>query len=368
MDTKVLLPTEENIGYAGCLIANGQLVAFPTETVYGLGADAMNEEAVRKIFEAKDRPPDKALILHIAHTDQMYEAAKEVPDMAKELAERFWPGPLTLVLKKNSSVPDITTGGKDTVALRMPDNKVARLLVIRSESPIAAPSANISGQPSPKTAADVLKGLDGRIDAVIDGGETSVGVESTIVDLTSGRPRILRHGAIKEEDIMEVTNNGPDGIPEDKKRQCSRVVFVDGNGVTRAPMASALFSRLFDGEIKVLCRGIRVPFPEPLNQKTEAVMISNGITLEEFTSKKLENEEIIEDTLIFAMEESERKKIIRDFENATEENTFLLSDFVGDELEIMDPYGGTLQTYGICFEVIKNSIEKMKDKISVKEA
>jgi L-threonylcarbamoyladenylate synthase len=171
--------------------------------VYGLGADALNPAAVRKIFEAKGRPADNPLIVHIALMDSLDKIATDIPPIAFELMDAFWPGPLTLVLKRRSAVPDITTGGLDTVAVRMPDNPVALALIKEVGTPLAAPSANTSGRPSPTTAGHVISDLSGRIDAVIDGGAVEVGVESTVLDVTSDVPVILRPGGVGLEDIKK---------------------------------------------------------------------------------------------------------------------------------------------------------------------
>jgi len=191
------------IRVAGRLILEGKLVAFPTETVYGLGADALNEEAVRRIFEAKGRPADNPLIVHIADFSDLKKLARKIPREARLLAERFWPGPLTLVLPKRDEVPPVTTGGLDTVAIRMPAHEIA-LALIRASTPIAAPSANISGKPSPTLAEHVIDDFYGRIGAIIDGGETRVGVESTVIDLSSERPTLLRPGGLPLEEIEKV--------------------------------------------------------------------------------------------------------------------------------------------------------------------
>ncbi len=194
---------ERKIKVAGRLIIEGKLVAFPTETVYGLGADALNESAVRRIFEAKGRPADNPLIVHIAEFDDLKKLAREIPEEAKLLAERFWPGPLTLVLPKREEVPLVTTGGLDTVAVRMPAHPIA-LALIRASTPVAAPSANVSGKPSPTLAEHVVDDFYGKIEAIIDGGPTPVGVESTVIDLTSGRPMLLRPGGLPLEEIEKV--------------------------------------------------------------------------------------------------------------------------------------------------------------------
>ncbi|NJE47420.1 threonylcarbamoyl-AMP synthase [Thermococcus sp. GR7] len=191
------------IKIAAKFILEGKLVAFPTETVYGLGADALNEEAARRIFEAKGRPADNPLIVHIADFDDLKKLAREIPDEARLLAEKFWPGPLTVVLPKKEEVPTVTTGGLDTVAVRMPAHPIA-LALIRASTPIAAPSANISGKPSPTLAEHVIDDFYGKIECIIDGGETKIGVESTVVDLSGEKPTLLRPGGLPLEEIEKV--------------------------------------------------------------------------------------------------------------------------------------------------------------------
>ncbi|KGK99593.1 tRNA threonylcarbamoyladenosine biosynthesis protein [Methanococcoides methylutens] len=194
---------EAGLKQAAGIIREGGTVAFPTETVYGLGADALNADAVHKIFKAKGRPADNPLIVHIANIDQCSELAEEIPANAFKLMEQFWPGPLTLILKAKDVVPDVTTGGLNTVGLRVPDNPVALELIQRSDKTLAAPSANTSGSPSPTTAEHVFNDLDGKIDAILDGGPTDIGLESTVVDMTGDIPTILRPGHITAEDIRK---------------------------------------------------------------------------------------------------------------------------------------------------------------------
>ena len=191
-------PTAANI------ICNGGLVAIPTETVYGLGANGLDESAVAKIFEAKGRPQDNPLILHISGPEQIELFCHHIPQSAYDLAEKFWPGPLTMVLPARSNVPKRTTGGLDTVAVRCPDSDVTREIIRLAGVPLAAPSANISGKPSTTTAQHVRHDHDGKIELIVDGGPCRVGVESTIVDLTEERPRLLRPGGITPEELMEV--------------------------------------------------------------------------------------------------------------------------------------------------------------------
>ena len=189
---------------AANIIMNGGLVAIPTETVYGLGANGLDEQAVAKIFKAKGRPQDNPLILHISGPEQIELFCHHIPQSAYDLAEKFWPGPLTMVLPARSNVPRRTTGGLDTVAVRCPDSDVTREIIRLSGVPLAAPSANISGKPSTPTAKHVRHDHDGKIDAIVDGGSCRVGVESTIVDLTEERPRLLRPGGITPEELSEV--------------------------------------------------------------------------------------------------------------------------------------------------------------------
>ena len=189
---------------AGNILKNGGLVAFPTETVYGLGADALNENAAKKTYEAKGRPSDNPLIVHIATMDALPKIVKNIPEKARKVAETYWPGPLTMVFEKSDVVPYGTTGGLDTVAVRFPDHELAQALIIEGGGYISAPSANSSGRPSPTTAGHVAEDLSGKIDMILDGGAVEIGVESTILDVTVEPPMILRPGAISAEMLQEV--------------------------------------------------------------------------------------------------------------------------------------------------------------------
>lgn len=199
MDTKIL--TEKEIKEAAAIIKRGGLVAFPTETVYGLGADALNAEAVAKVYEAKGRPSDNPMIVHIARASDIGQLTPRLSPDIVTLIENFWPGPLTLVVKRKPSVPDRTTGGLDTVGVRMPDSQLALDLINWSGCPIAAPSANLSGKPSPTRAEDVIEDLNGKVDAIVKGPDCRVGIESTVLDVTGDVPTILRPGIITPESI-----------------------------------------------------------------------------------------------------------------------------------------------------------------------
>ena len=185
-------------------IRNGETVIFPTETVYGLGANAMDENATKKIYEAKGRPSDNPLIVHIADVEEVDKIALEVGEKARKAMDEFWPGPLTIILKKKEIVPNVTSGGLSTVAIRMPSNKIANALIRESKTQIAAPSANISGRPSPTKAEHVVKEMSGRVSGIIMGGDCNFGLESTVVDFSEDKPMILRPGSITKEMLEEV--------------------------------------------------------------------------------------------------------------------------------------------------------------------
>ena len=204
MNTRLLSTREEDLNTAAALLAKGELVGIPTETVYGLAADALNGVAVSNIFKAKGRPQDNPLIVHIASTDELPALVRDIPEKAKALADAYWPGPLTMIFPRAACIPQEVCAGLDTVAVRMPAHPVARALIKKSGCPLAAPSANRSGIPSPTTAMRVMEDMQGRISAVVDGGECSVGVESTVVDMTRDIPRLLRPGGITPEMLRAV--------------------------------------------------------------------------------------------------------------------------------------------------------------------
>jgi L-threonylcarbamoyladenylate synthase len=200
-------PEAAKIQAAAEIIRKGGLVAFPTETVYGLGADALNAGAVLALFEAKKRPLDNPPIVHVADAGEVYKLAEQVSKKAELLMAKFWPGPLTLVFKRSNMIPDVTVAGLDTVAIRMPKHKVALALIKQSRCPIAAPSANLAGKPSPTNAQHVWEDLNGRIDAVLDGGSTNIGVESTVLDVSVDPPMLLRPGGAPFEELKKVVGD-----------------------------------------------------------------------------------------------------------------------------------------------------------------
>jgi L-threonylcarbamoyladenylate synthase len=204
-ETKLLSCNEDDLEIAAKLLRDGKIVGIPTETVYGLGADATNSKAVESVFKVKGRPADNPLIVHISGMDMLERIALDIPDLAYKLAEKFWPGPLTMVLKKRDTIPGVTSGGLDTVGIRMPSHPIIKRIIELAEIPIAAPSANISGYPSPTTAEHVMNDMAGKISVVVDGGRCHYGVESTVISFDDSQTiRILRPGCVTKEDLEQI--------------------------------------------------------------------------------------------------------------------------------------------------------------------
>lgn len=260
------------------ILRSGGLVAFPTETVYGLGADGLNQDASKKIYEAKGRPSDNPLILHIADFDALKELTLGCPPMGLKLAKAFWPGPLTLIFDKSKKVPYSTTGGLDTVAIRMPSHPIAFELIRKSGVYVAAPSANLSGRPSPTKAEHVIDDLNGKVDCIVDGGKVEIGLESTIVDVTGTVPIILRPGYITASMIKEVT-----GDVEYDKAILSKV--KDPNIVAKAPgMKYKHYAPqgeliIFEGEINNVINAINKRTAEKIQSGFKVGIIATDETI-----------------------------------------------------------------------------------------
>ena len=486
----------EVIREAGEILQKGGLVAFPTETVYGLGADALKDEAAKKTYEAKGRPSDNPLIVHIADYEDLKKIAVNLPAETDALAAHFWPGPLTMIFEKSDIVPYGTTGGLDTVAVRMPSDPIAAELIRAAGGFVSAPSANTSGRPSPTTAEHVLEDLGGKIDMVIDGGNVEIGLESTILDMTVDPPMILRPGAITadmfekvigpvsiDETILgsesEKTPKAPgmkyrhyapkarlaivegdlreeilairqlayaasregkkvgiiatdETLPFDKyglvkdigtrenektiarnlyrilrefdeedvdtiysesfamqgigkaimnrlekaaghlrlsaaaivkEQKYRRIIFVSSTDSARGPMAAELLRQEeLEQEYVIDSMGIVVLFPEPANQKAEAIMKSAGMTLEDHTSRQFDDENLQDDVLVLAINEAAKSKILAEYKNAV--NVYTLNEFAEDETKIPDPYGKPLTAYGECYEVLRILIGKVAAKLN----
>ena len=246
------------INEAGAVIKRGGLVAFPTETVYGLGANGMDEQAAAKIYAAKGRPSDNPLILHISDISMLDDIVSNIPETAKKLMDKFWPGPLTLVFNKRLEVPYGTTGGLDTVAVRFPAHKVALEIISAAETPIAAPSANTSGRPSPTKASHVIEDMDGKIDMIVDGGDVGIGIESTIIDVTGEVPMILRPGFITKAMAEELVGE----VAVDKVVVAKTIEEIGGDYAPKAPgmkyrhYAPRAELTMFDGNIENVVKKI----------------------------------------------------------------------------------------------------------------
>lgn len=487
---------KEILSKAGEILRQGGLVAFPTETVYGLGANALDEEAARKTYEAKGRPSDNPLIVHIADVKELDAIVCKVPAKAKRVIAQFWPGPLTLIFEKSDKVPYGTTGGLQTVAVRMPVNEIARQLIREGGGYISAPSANTSGRPSPTSAEHVAEDLSGKIEMILDGGSVEIGVESTILDMTVEPPMILRPGAITKEMLEEVigevtidqailsddASEAPkapgmkyrhyapkaplvivEGSPEDSVKairqlaheqsrlgKCvgiiatneteslytkgliksigtredessiahnlyrvlrefdeedvwciyseafasegignaimnrllkasgqhkiqagdvlalqkyRKVLFVSNGDTCRGPMAAELLRQQeLKQEYHIGSRGMVVLFAEPANQKAEAIMRSQQMTLVSHESTQFAEGDLEDDTLVLTFEESQKWKIVSDYENV--KNVYTLGEYIEDDRSIPSALGQPLVVYGEHFELLREMIKKLATKLN----
>ncbi len=253
MLTKTEPFSDESAEEAAAILKSGGLVAIPTETVYGLAANALDENAVRAIFEAKGRPQDNPLIVHIGDWGMIDPLVTEIPELARRLARKFWPGPLTMIFNKSELIPSATSGGLSTVAVRMPDNNAAREIIRRCGFPLAAPSANTSGKPSPTTAAHVFCDMNGKIPLIIDGGECSVGVESTVICFSDGKIRILRPGGITPKELSEFAEVTVDRAVTSQPKPDERVMSPGMKYKHYSPKADVYIVNAHGGEFAEYC-------------------------------------------------------------------------------------------------------------------
>ena len=487
---------EQVLARAGEILKSGGLVAFPTETVYGLGANALDENAAMKTYAAKGRPSDNPLIVHITDVEDLPIVARNISDKAKQIMERFWPGPLTLIFEKQYIVPFGTTGGLNTVAVRMPTDEIARAVIRAGGGYISAPSANTSGRPSPTSAQHVADDFDGRIDMIIDGGNVDIGLESTIVDMTVDPPMILRPGAITREMLEEVvgevtvdaallaedsgeapkapgmkyrhyapkaelsivegemddtikairqlayektrlgykvgviataeteacyangivknigTRHNESSIAKNlyrvlrefdeedvdyiysesfsgegigdaimnrlgkaaghhtiqatditKLQKYRRVLFVSKSDNCRGPMAAEILrNESLEQEYIIGSRGMVVLFPEPANQKAEAIMRCHQMTLAEHEAKQLDEEDLDDDTLILTFEEAQKWKIVSDYENV--KHVYTLNEYIDDDRVVNSSHGQPLNVYGENFELLRELIHKLAERLN----
>ena len=289
MNTIIRTTDSENVNMevvneAGAVIKRGGLVAFPTETVYGLGADGMDGEASVKIYEAKGRPSDNPLILHISDMDMLDQIVSEIPPKAKILMDNFWPGPMTLIFNKKEEVPYKTTGGLDTVAVRFPSHKVSIEIIKAAGTPIAAPSANTSGRPSPTKATHVIEDMDGRVDMIVDGGDVGIGIESTIIDVTGDIPMILRPGYITKAMVEELVGE----IQVDKVVTAKSIEEIGGEYKPKAPgmkyrhYAPKAELTMYDGPIEKVIDVINELAKEAVSQGKRVGIIATDETKDRY--------------------------------------------------------------------------------------
>lgn len=294
MKTQRLTPCENGINTACEILQNGGVVGIPTETVYGLAANAYDENAISKIFEAKGRPQDNPLIVHISKLETLYKIAKEIPKSAYLCAEKFWPGPLTMVLKRTDKIPSCVSAGLETVAVRMPSCEITREIIEKSGLPLAAPSANLSGSPSPTTAHHVLSDLDGKIDAVLMGNPCDVGVESTVITLVGEHPVLLRPGGITLEQLQEVL---PDiTVNKAVLSELEKTESAASPGMKYKHYAPKTATYLVEGD----------NFADFVNQKTNAVAIcfleeSDNIKIEKIIYGSKQDPETLAQNLFAAL-------------------------------------------------------------------
>lgn len=271
---------KEIINEAGAILLNGGLVAFPTETVYGLGANALDEEAAKKTYAAKGRPSDNPLIVHIAELSALDKIVSDIPDTVGIIAEKYWPGPLTMVFNKTDVVPYGTTGGLETVAVRMPDDEIARELILAGGGYVSAPSANTSGRPSPTTAQHVAEDLTGKIEMIIDGGSVDIGVESTILDMTVNPPMILRPGAITKEMLEDLIGE----VDVDEaiiSENCKRAPKAPGMKYRHyAPKAEMI---IIEGKPEEAVKAIQVLAKEKISEGKRVGIIATDESMESYT-------------------------------------------------------------------------------------
>jgi len=343
-------PEAKKIKKAAQILKRGGLVAFATETVYGVGTAFWNTNALRRLYQIKQRPKDKPFSAAIADKKQLLDLGCEVSSYAYRFISKFWPGPLTLVL---------WTRDEKKIGIRMPEGPVAQALLKEVSTPLALPSANISGNKAPVTATEVLKDLEGKVEMVLDSGKTNIGIESTVLDLTVPPYRILREGAIKKEDI--------DTVPK------KSVLFVCTGNSCRSVMAEGLLRKMLKEksktDVEVVSAGIAGMRGAAPTKETINVMKDDGVDVSSFRSKALNRDFIDRSELILVMQDMHKRDVLS-YGPETKNKVYLLREFTKDEAikdgftpEIPDPIGGSAQIYKRVFDIIKRNIDKLVEMI-----